>query len=107
VIVRAVEDALSGRVDAIATAPVSKEAFALARLPWKGHTDLLGHLTRSEFVAMMFESPALRVVLANAAAALLAAERVKTLGEGVGLARQAIALGRARQVLETLQKLSA
>ena len=65
VIVRAVEDALSGRVDAIATAPVSKEAFALARLPWKGHTDLLGHLTRSEFVAMMFESPALRVVLAT------------------------------------------
>jgi anthranilate phosphoribosyltransferase len=51
------------------------------------------------------EGPALRVVLANAAAALLAAERVKTLGEGVGLARQAIATGRARQVLETLKKL--
>ena len=33
------------RIDAIATAPVNKEAFALAGLPWKGHTDLLGHLT--------------------------------------------------------------
>ena len=65
VIVRAVEDAMAGRVDAIATAPVSKEAFALAGLPWKGHTDLLGHLTGSDFVAMMFESPALRVVLAT------------------------------------------
>ena len=64
-IVRAVKDALEGRVDAVATAPVSKEAFALAGLPWKGHTDLLGHLTRSPFVAMMFESPALRVVLAT------------------------------------------
>jgi anthranilate phosphoribosyltransferase len=53
------------------------------------------------------EGAALRVVLANAAAALLAAERVKTLSEGVGLARQAIVTGRARQVLETLQKLSA
>jgi 4-hydroxythreonine-4-phosphate dehydrogenase len=65
VVVRAVEDAIAGRVDAIATAPVSKEAFALAGLPWKGHTDLLGHLTGSDFVAMMFESPALRVVLAT------------------------------------------
>jgi 4-hydroxythreonine-4-phosphate dehydrogenase len=65
VIVRAVQDAMAGRVDAIATAPVSKEAFALAGLPWKGHTDLLGHLTGSDFVAMMFESPVLRVVLAT------------------------------------------
>ena len=35
-------DAQAGRVDAIATAPVNKEAFAHAGLPWKGHTDLLG-----------------------------------------------------------------
>ena len=53
------------------------------------------------------QGPALRVVLANAAAALLAAERVKTLSDGVELARLAIVTGRARQVLETLQKLSA
>ena len=56
VIVRAVEDAMAGRVDAIATAPVNKEAFALAGLPWNGHTDLLAHLTGSASVAMMFES---------------------------------------------------
>jgi 4-hydroxythreonine-4-phosphate dehydrogenase len=65
VLVSAVAAALSGQVDAVATAPVSKEAFALAGLPWKGHTDLLGHLTGSPFVAMMFDSPALRVVLAT------------------------------------------
>ena len=64
-IVEATAAALDGTVDAIATAPVSKEAFAMAGLPWKGHTDLLGHLTGSRFVAMMFESPALRVVLAT------------------------------------------
>jgi 4-hydroxythreonine-4-phosphate dehydrogenase len=63
VIVRAVGDAMDGRVDAIATAPVHKEAFALAGLPWKGHTDLLGHLTRSPHVAMMFDAPGLRTVL--------------------------------------------
>jgi 4-hydroxythreonine-4-phosphate dehydrogenase len=65
VIVAAVAEAMRGQVDAVATAPVSKEAFAVAGLPWKGHTDLLGHLTSSPFVAMMFESPALRVVLAT------------------------------------------
>ena len=69
-IVAAVAAAQRGEVDAIATAPVSKEAFALAGLPWKGHTDLLGHLTGSPFVAMMFESPALRVVLATVHVAL-------------------------------------
>jgi 4-hydroxythreonine-4-phosphate dehydrogenase len=70
IIVRAVQDATSGRVDAIATAPVSKEAFAMAGLPWRGHTDLLAHLTGSPFVAMMFDSPALRVVLATIHVAL-------------------------------------
>jgi 4-hydroxythreonine-4-phosphate dehydrogenase len=64
-IVAAVEDALAGRVDAIATAPVNKEAFALAGLPWRGHTDLLAHLTQADSVAMMFHSDALRVVLAT------------------------------------------
>jgi anthranilate phosphoribosyltransferase len=48
------------------------------------------------------EGPALRVVLANAAAALLAAERVGSLTEGVGLARQAVRTGRAARVLERL-----
>src|SRR5262245_53717374 len=61
----AVRDAQSGVVSAIATAPVNKLAFARAGLPWKGHTDLLGHLTGSPRVAMMFWSDALKVVLAT------------------------------------------
>jgi 4-hydroxythreonine-4-phosphate dehydrogenase len=65
VVVRAVDDARHGRVDAVATAPVNKEAFRLAGLPWHGHTDLLAHLTGASPVAMMFDSPALRVVLAT------------------------------------------
>ncbi len=60
--VRAVE---RGEVDAIATGPVSKEAFAAAGLQWKGHTDLLGHLAGAPQVAMMFYSEPLRVVLAT------------------------------------------
>jgi 4-hydroxythreonine-4-phosphate dehydrogenase len=52
-------------VDAIATAPLNKEALRLAGLPWAGHTDLLAHLTGAGHVAMMFHSDALRVVLAT------------------------------------------
>lgn len=61
----AVADAQRGAVDGIATAPVNKAAFALAGLPWKGHTDLLAHLTGSARVAMMFWSAPLKVVLAT------------------------------------------
>jgi 4-hydroxythreonine-4-phosphate dehydrogenase len=64
-VVAAVHDALAGRVHAVATAPVNKEAFALAGLPWRGHTDLLAHLTGAPSVAMMFHAEALRVVLAT------------------------------------------
>jgi 4-hydroxythreonine-4-phosphate dehydrogenase len=62
-IVRAVDAVKSGDVDAIATAPVNKLAFAKAGLKWKGHTDLLGHLCGSKRVAMMFHAPNLNVVL--------------------------------------------
>jgi 4-hydroxythreonine-4-phosphate dehydrogenase len=61
----AVRDAQAGTVTAIATAPVNKLAFARAGLPWKGHTDLLGHLTGTARVAMMFWSEPLKVILAT------------------------------------------
>ncbi len=62
-LLRAVDAALSGEVDAIATAPINKLAFAQAGLEWKGHTDLLAHLCGADHVAMMFHSPQLKVVL--------------------------------------------
>ena len=64
-IVAAVEDAQQGRIAAVATAPINKEAFAAARVPWRGHTELLAHLTGARRVAMMFYSDVLRVVLAT------------------------------------------
>jgi 4-hydroxythreonine-4-phosphate dehydrogenase len=64
-ICEAVRDARSGTVGGIATAPINKLAFAAAGLPWKGHTDLLAHLTGSPRVAMMFWSDPLKVVLAT------------------------------------------
>jgi anthranilate phosphoribosyltransferase len=48
------------------------------------------------------DGPAARVVVANAAAALIAADRVDNLVEGVAMAREALAAGRARSVLDRL-----
>jgi 4-hydroxythreonine-4-phosphate dehydrogenase len=53
-VVRATEAALTGAIDAIATAPLSKRALALAGLQWKGHTDLLAHLCGAAHVRMLF-----------------------------------------------------
>jgi 4-hydroxythreonine-4-phosphate dehydrogenase len=64
-IVQAVQAARAGDVDAVATAPISKTAFARASLPWKGHTDLIAHLCGTPRVAMLFYSPALTVSLAT------------------------------------------
>ena len=62
-IVSAVAAAKRGEVDAIATAPINKLAFARAGLPWKGHTDLIAHLCGARRVAMLFHAPQLTVVL--------------------------------------------
>jgi len=62
-IVRAVRDAQAGGIHGIATAPINKEALALAGLPWRGHTEMLASLTNASSVAMMFWSEKLRVVL--------------------------------------------
>ena len=62
---RAVADVRAGEADALVTAPINKAAFAEAGLPWRGHTELLAHLTGATHVAMMFHSDALRVVLAT------------------------------------------
>jgi 4-hydroxythreonine-4-phosphate dehydrogenase len=64
-IVRAVRDAEAGGIQGIATAPINKEALALASLPWRGHTEMLADLTNTRRVAMMFWSEKLRVVLAT------------------------------------------
>ena len=77
-ITRAVEDVRLGRIDAIATAPINKEAFAAAGVPWRGHTELLAHLTGASQFAMMFYAEELRVVLATVHIALADVPRALT-----------------------------
>ena len=79
-----VVDAMAGQLEAITTGPISKEALDLAGVSWRGHTELLAHLTDTKDVAMMFHSPRLRVVLAtvhiplSAVPGLLTRERIET-----------------------------
>ena len=75
---QAVADAMAGRLDAITTGPIHKEALSLAGFAWRGHTELLAHLTGARDVAMMFHSPRLRVVLATVHVPLSAVPRLLT-----------------------------
>jgi len=56
---------LRGEIDALATAPISKEAWRLAGLHYPGHTELLAELGRSRSFGMLFVAGGLRVLLAT------------------------------------------
>ncbi|MEM4408665.1 MAG: 4-hydroxythreonine-4-phosphate dehydrogenase PdxA [Candidatus Caldarchaeum sp.] len=66
----AVDYVLSGRVDALVTAPISKEAIHLAGSRYPGHTEILRELSGANRVAMMFEGEKFRVVLVTIHVAL-------------------------------------
>lgn len=57
----AVKLANEGKVDALATAPINKESLREARVPYIGHTEMLGGLTGVEDPLTMFEVKSLRI----------------------------------------------
>ena len=58
---RAVSLAMDGRIKAVATAPVNKEALKLAGVPYIGHTEMLQGLTGVEDPLTMFQVDTLRI----------------------------------------------
>jgi len=62
---RGVELALEGALDALVTAPISKEGIHLAGITFEGHTEYLAHLTHTEKFRMMFVGGGLKVILAT------------------------------------------
>lgn len=60
---KAVELAVAKEVDAIVTAPISKEALKLAGLKWPGHTEMLAELTDTNEYAMMLAGGPLKIIL--------------------------------------------
>ncbi|MGF6528721.1 4-hydroxythreonine-4-phosphate dehydrogenase PdxA [Variovorax sp. PvP013] len=59
---KAVELAKEGKIDAICTAPLNKEALHAGGHKFPGHTEMLAHLTGVEEVSMMLVAPNLRVI---------------------------------------------
>jgi 4-hydroxythreonine-4-phosphate dehydrogenase len=74
----AIDAVKAGRLDAIVTAPISKEAIRMAGYPWPGHTELLAEKFGADDVAMMFAGGPFRVVLVTIHVALADAIRAVT-----------------------------
>lgn len=55
-VISAIDEALAGRVDAIATGPLHKEALHAAGVPFPGHTEILAERTKSKDACMMLTS---------------------------------------------------
>jgi 4-hydroxythreonine-4-phosphate dehydrogenase len=92
-VVRAVELAQRGEIDAICTAPLNKEALHAGGHIFPGHTELLAQLTSTPEVSMMLSTPKLRVIHVTSHIGLIdAIERIEP-----GLVERTIA--RAQQTL--------
>lgn len=63
--------AVEGRIEAICTAPLNKEALHAAGHKFPGHTELLAKLTNTPEVSMMLTAPNLRVIHVTAHIGLL------------------------------------
>ncbi|HEV3384267.1 MAG TPA: 4-hydroxythreonine-4-phosphate dehydrogenase PdxA, partial [Gemmata sp.] len=58
-VISAIDDALAGKVDAVATGPIHKEALHAAGIPFPGHTEILAERTKSPRACMMLTSDAI------------------------------------------------
>ncbi len=68
---RAIDLTLAGETDAIATAPINKEALQLGEVPFIDHTTMLGKLTNSPHPMTMFTVENMRIFFATRHEALL------------------------------------
>lgn len=85
----ATELASAGRVDAICTAPLNKEALHRGGHRYPGHTEMLAALTGTPEVSMMLMTPKLRVIHVTTHIGLLdAVERIEP-----GLVERTVARG--------------
>ncbi|MSQ90612.1 MAG: 4-hydroxythreonine-4-phosphate dehydrogenase PdxA [Phycisphaerales bacterium] len=67
-------------VEAVVTAPISKESWSLAGYRWPGHTELFAFRTRARRHCMAFSSPKLRVALATTHVPLMTIRDILTIG---------------------------
>ncbi len=67
---KAVDFAYANIVEAVVTAPISKESLKMAGYSWPGHTEMLAEFTNTKDFAMMLSGGPLRVILATTHAAI-------------------------------------
>lgn len=91
----AVKLTLAGELDAVCTAPISKEAINAAGHKYPGHTEMLAEMTGTEEVSLTLFSPKLRVIhvtahmgLLDAIARIDAALVARTIARGRDLVRR-------------------
>lgn len=92
---RAIDDALSGQIAAIVTAPLHKVSLQLAGVNYPGHTEILADRAGVKHVGMMLLNDELRVILATIHIALAdVPKRINTESQRItiGLAQQALQL---------------
>ncbi|MBI9016575.1 MAG: 4-hydroxythreonine-4-phosphate dehydrogenase PdxA [Phycisphaerae bacterium] len=77
----AIDDAVDGKIDAIVTAPICKESWAMAGSTFSGHTELLASRTYSKRHAMMFVGGPFKVVLATIHEALFELRHIFNIGK--------------------------
>lgn len=77
-LVAAIDDARAGRIAAIVTAPISKDAFHAAGIRQPGHTEILAERTGTDEFAMVLANGELRVLLVSIHLALTEAVRAVT-----------------------------
>ena len=75
---RATQLALAGEVGAVCTAPINKEAWRLAGVPYLGHTEALAALCGVDDFAMMLVNQGLRVIHLSTHSSLREAIRLAT-----------------------------
>lgn len=61
-ILKAIEDALSKKIDAVTTGPINKESLHLAGHNYSGHTEIFAEYTNTKKYAMLLTSKTLRVI---------------------------------------------
>ena len=61
-VTEAIDAALAGKVDAVTTGPLNKEALRMADIPFPGHTEIFASQTKSERACMLQYSSEVRCV---------------------------------------------
>jgi len=75
---RATRMALAGEVDAVVTAPISKESLKMAGLKWPGHTEMIASLCGVAKPVMMMAGRGIRAALVTTHAAIADLPRLVT-----------------------------